>query len=120
MNDAPTILRAIRSMAHSLSYGQHQFSLGRVCIACPRLSRTARGDFLEIATLPQFNSRETVMTEAEIDAMFVRMPRVCALVPVPSGRAVLDCRMMRTQMKGRAPGQTLAFVPIGLVVQPAA
>lgn len=56
------------------------------------------------------------MTQPEIDAMLAGLPRICALVPVPSGRAILDCRMMRTQPKhGR--GETMAFVPVGLVVQ---
>ena len=59
---------------------------------------------------------EVAMTQPEIDAMLARLPRICALVPVPSGRAILDCRMMRTQpVNGR--GETLAFVPVGLVVQ---
>jgi hypothetical protein len=56
------------------------------------------------------------MTQPEIDAMLAGLPRICVLVPVPSGRAILDCRMMQTRpLKGR--GETLAFVPVGLVVQ---
>ena len=56
---------------------------------------------------------------AEVNAMLAGMPRICALVPVPSGHAILECRMMQTKIvNGRR--ETLAFVPVGLVVQPAA
>jgi hypothetical protein len=58
------------------------------------------------------------MDAADIDAMFAAMPLVCRLVGVPSGAAVVGCRMMQTNpFKGR--GETLAFVPVGISVRQA-
>lgn len=57
------------------------------------------------------------MAKADDDAetLFAGMPRICLLVNVPTGMAVMGCRMMQTQkFLGRS--DTLAFVPLGNVV----
>ena len=50
-------------------------------------------------------------SDDDAETLFARMPRICTLVNVPTGMAVMGCRMMVTQpFMGRA--DTLAFVSI--------